>query len=67
MTLLALRYMVYDVLEITNPLAYTDEEDSLLLEKHFNYMKSLQFDDFAHWTDEDFKFYNKLSYEIDPK
>lgn len=41
MTLMALRYMIYDVLEISNPLGYTDEEDTLLQETHFKYIKSL--------------------------
>lgn len=34
---------------------------------HFTYIKTLQFDDFAHWTAEDFAYYNKISYEVDPK
>ncbi len=64
---MALRYMVYDVLSIDNPMNYAEEADIGLFYTHFKYLKSLQFDDFAHWTNVDFAFYNKIGFNIDPK
>jgi hypothetical protein len=31
---------------------------------YLSYISSLEFDDFAHWTEEDFQYYNRICYPI---
>jgi hypothetical protein len=66
MTLIALRYLLIDTLNLQNPMNYSSEEDLKFWDYHFNYLKSLEFDDFAHWTQDDFNYLNERCYDIEP-
>ena len=61
MTALGLRLFISEILDIPNPLGYEDKKFETM---YLSYLAGLTFDDFAHWTEEDFSYYNRICYPI---
>lgn len=61
MTALALRLLISETLKLPNPLGYQDNQFE---DMYLSYLASLEFDDFAHWTEEDFQYYNQVCFSL---
>ncbi len=64
--IMTLRLMIewrynYDTGKILN---HQDHETVSFFRHYLSYLSQLKLDDFSHWTEEDFKFYNKVNFEI---
>ena len=64
--ILTLRLMIewrynYDTDKVLN---HQDSETVSFFRHYLSYLSQVKLDDFSHWTEEDFKFYNKVNFEI---
>jgi|LauGreDrversion4_2_1035121.scaffolds.fasta_scaffold232701_1 hypothetical protein len=48
-----------------NILGFTDPEDQHFFRMYVAYLSQLKFDDLAHWSNEDYNFYNSRSFSIE--
>ena len=65
MALLTMRLFIAEHLKLENPLAMVDESNIKFFDTYLSYLSQLKFDDMAHWTVEQFNFYNSLGYPLD--
>lgn len=61
MTALAMRLLISETLKLSSPLGYQDHKFE---DMYLSYLANLEFDDFSHWTEEDFQYYNRVCYPL---